>query len=188
MRLNLFILLLLVSACIVQAQPTRLKSARFALKLMHEDVSKDSILNEIRFEDGRNDTLDIVRFDNVELGLYPLIISTHMPIKTDSLGQLSFKLADEQFENLLWLIDRVECKSFTRNFDGILLRATYRYHGDIKQYYVTDRKIVTAYLLLIEKELKTTADPDVLRTFYKFVSSTGLIKSVRGRIVWVEGP
>jgi hypothetical protein len=166
-------------------QPVPLKSVTHGLKMMNEDVPKETIIGDIKFQDGADDTVSVVRFDNVELGLYPLIVSRKIAVTTDSLGLLSFKLAGEPLENFLWFVDNFDPKFHRQRVDGILLRVTYRINGEIKQYYITDRKITTAYLLTIEKQLNEVGDPNVLEPFYKFVSSTGLIKSVRGKIVWV---
>jgi hypothetical protein len=185
MRLFICILIFLLNCHVINAQNHQLKPFRHGRTMLTTDVPMDSIIHEIMFEDGRDDTVSVVRFDN-PLGLQPLIISSKLPVPTDSLGHHSVKLTGEQFENFLWQVDKVDCKFISPKFDGVLLRVTYRYHGEIRQYFVTNRKITTAYFLLIEKQLRNDSDPNTLRTFYKFVSHTGLIKSERGKIVWIE--
>jgi hypothetical protein len=185
MRLFIYILISFLHWHVINGQSLKLKSFYHGRTMANTDVSMDSIIYEIMFEDGKDDTVSVVRFDN-PLGLQPLIISSKLPVPTDSLGHQSIKLSGEQFENFLWLVDKVDCKFYSRKFDGVLLRVTYRYHGKVKQYYVTNRIITTGYLLLIEKQLRNDSDPSILQTFYKFVSGTRLIKSVRGKMVWIE--
>jgi hypothetical protein len=115
-----------------------------------------------------------------------LIISSKPPIPTDSVGILSFKLPSDTLENFLWGVDNTSAKIYSRNFDDILIRVTYRYHEQIKQYYVTNRKVASAYLLTIENELINNNDSGALKKFYLFISKTGLVKGVRGKIVWKE--
>ncbi len=188
MRLAAFMLVFLLFGSAIHGQTLHLKPFRRGMKIMNEDVPMDTIIHEIMFQDGMDDTVSVVRFDNVGRGLYPLIISSKLPIRTDSLGLLSFNLQADTLENFLWLIDNTMLRFHNRNFDRVLIRVTYRYHGHIKQYYVTNAKITTGYLLNVEKQLVSNGNSNALKTFYKFVSGTGLIKSVRGKIVWVEAP
>lgn len=186
MKLVKLILILIPYVCSLCAQKPELKSIHHAFRMINEDVHKDSIIREIRFQDGKDDTVSVVRFDIVDSPKYPLIVSIKQTTQTDQLGHLSFTLEGEFFENFLWLIDNYTQKKHTRKFDGVLLRVTYRYHGKISQYYVTNRIFASSYLLMIDEELRPSTDPKVLKTFHKFVYDAGLIKFVRGKVVWTE--
>ena len=186
MKLVKLILILFLFVDTLHAQKPYLKSYHHAFRISSEDVHKDSIIREIRFQDGKDDTVSVARIDNVGKLTHPLIISSKQTVPTDSLGHLSFILNGELFENFLWLIDNYTQKKHTRKFDSILLRVTYRYHGKTNQYYVTNKIFTSSYLLMIDEELRNSVDANVLKTFHKFVYHTGLIKFVRGKVVWTE--
>ena len=102
----------------------QLKSTKYGLDMMLRDIPKEQLINDIRFEGGLEDTISVVRFDHVGPNLYPLIISSKLPIPTDSLGILSFKLHPDSLDKFLWTVDHVNPKMTTRNMDNILIRVT----------------------------------------------------------------
>lgn len=75
--------------------------------MMLGDVPKEQLIGDIRFEDGQDSGVDVIRFDHVGPNLYPLIISSKLPVPTDSLGLLSFKLQKDTLYNFLEMIDNV---------------------------------------------------------------------------------
>lgn len=162
----------------------QLKSTKYGLDMMLGDASKEQLISDIRFEDGTDDTVGVVRFDHVGPNLYPLLVSSKLPVPTDSLGLLSFKLHPDTLRKLLWTIDNVNPKLKTRNMDGILVRVTYRIQGRLEQYYVTNQKITTGFFMIIEKRLISNNDKDALDKFYHFVSRTGLLTSDYGKRKW----
>jgi hypothetical protein len=133
----------------------QLKSTKYGLDMMLRDIPKDQLISDIKFEDGIDDTVSVIRFDHVGPNLYPLLISSKLPVPTDSLGLLSFKLQPDTLNKFLWTVDHVNPKPQTRNMDNILIRVTYRFHGRLEQYYVTNYKITTGYFMTIEKLLKS---------------------------------
>src|SRR6218665_55133 len=83
---------LLIFCCSCNAQTNQLRSTKHGLDMMLRDIPKEELLGEMRFEHGKDDTISVVRFDHVGPNLYPLIISSKLPMATDSFGILSFKL------------------------------------------------------------------------------------------------
>lgn len=152
--------------------------------MMLRDIPKEQLINDIRFEDGIDDTVSVIRFDHVGPNLYPLLISSKLPVPTDSLGILSFKLQPDTLYKFLWTIDHVNPKLRTRTMDNILIRVTYRFQGRLEQYYVTNYKVTTGYFMIIEKLLKSNGDKDSLDKFYRFLAETGLFTSDYGKRKW----
>ena len=177
--------ILLLISCPGVAQNSPLKSASHGLDMMLKDVSKEQLIEEMRFEDGKDDTIGVVRFDHVGPNIYPLIVSAKLPVATDSLGILSFKLQKDTLYNFLYTIDHINPKVYSRHLDKVLIRITYRFHGRLAQYYVTNAKIVCGFFRIIEKLLVDNKDTDALDKFYQFVAETRLLKGVNGKRVWV---
>ncbi len=151
---------------------------------MLENIPKEQLINEVKFQEGHDDKVNVIRLDHVGPNSYPLLISSKQPIPTDSLGLLSFKLPKDSLSNFLWTIDHVNPKSRTRHFDKILIRVTYRYEGRLEQYYETNEKIASAFLMIIERKLKNYKDSNALTIFYKFAMNTGLLVEVEGKRTW----
>jgi hypothetical protein len=162
----------------------QLKSTKYGLDMMLLDIPKEQLINDIRFEGGVEDTIGVVRLDHVGPNLYPLIISSKLPIPTDSLGILAIKLHKDTLDNFLWVIDHINPKVYTRHIDEVLIRVTYRYNGILFQYYVTNASITTGFFQIIEKELKHNGDTEALDRFYEFIARTGLRVAKKGKWTW----
>ncbi len=180
----IFIIVLQLVPCLANSQSVVLKSSRHGLDMMLTDVSKDQLIQEIRFKDGTDTAVDVVRFDHVGLNLYPLIISSKLAVPTDSLGLLSFVLKKDTLSRFLEMIDHVNAKVYTREADGVLVRVTYRLDGRLFQYYVTNPIVTSAFLKMIERKLVDNKDDHALQTFYKFIARMKLMKSVNGKRAW----
>lgn len=161
-----------------------LKSTAHGLDMMLRDIPKEQLIDEIRFEDGPDNKVDVIRLDHVGPNLYPLLISSKLPVATDSLGLLSFKLQKDTLDNFLWMIDHVNPKMQTRVRDFVLIRVTYRYEGRLEQYYITNAKISTGFLMMIENKLIANKDNEALDKFYQFIAETGLVVGVKGKRTW----
>ena len=183
MKLNICIalaLLLFYGSC----NQTPLKSTSHGLHMMLGDVPKEELIREMRFEHGKDDNINVIRFDHIGPNLYPLIISSKLPVETDSLGILSFKLQKDALYNFLEMIDNVNPKMHRQNPDYVLIRVTYRFEGRMEQYHITNAKIATGFLRLIERKFVTNGDPDALEKFYEFVAPMNLQKAVDGKKTW----
>jgi hypothetical protein len=184
MKLGRGLLFLNLFALLSCRQTFQLKSTAHGLKMMLENIPKEQLINEIKFQEGHDDKVNVIRLDHVGPNSYPLLISSKLPIPTDSLGLLSFKLPKDSLSNFLWTIDHVNPKSRTRHFDKILIRVTYRYEGRLEQYYETNEKIASAFLMIIERKLKNYKDSNALTIFYKFAMNTGLLVEIEGKRTW----
>ena len=180
----MLVLILLFLSCSTDAQNHQLKSIAHGLEMMLNDFPKEQIIDEIRFEDGKDDNVDVIRFDHVGPNLFPLIISSKLPVSTDSLGILSFKLQKDTLANLLFMIDHVNPKVYSRKVDYVLIRVTYRYKKRQEQYYVTNGKVTTGFCKMIEKKLNTNKDQVALNKFYEFLARTGLFVCDEGKRAW----
>jgi hypothetical protein len=152
--------------------------------MMLGDVAKEALIEEMRFEHGEDTAINVIRFDHIGPNLYPLIISSRLPLATDSLGILSFTLQRDTLINFLEMIDHVNPKMRTRKFDKVLLRVTYRFEGRLDQYYVTNPIVTTEFLKLIERKLINNKDSKLLEIFYRFIAETGLQVGVHGKRTW----
>src|SRR5690242_17113357 len=101
-------IVLFLSSIVTQGQDFKLKSVTHGLDLIYrEDVPKDSIINNTRFADGKDATVDILRLDNIgnttgaDLGL---IISSKQPVPSDSLGMNFLKIDSDSSTSLIILI------------------------------------------------------------------------------------
>jgi hypothetical protein len=174
------ILMLASFACTAQQYP--LKSYEHGLKVMLTDVPKEEVIDEIRFKDGKNETIDVVRFDHVGENSVPLIISSKTAVPTDSLGILSFSLPNDTLVNFLQMIDHVHPKYPGRRVDDVLIRVTYRFKGELEQYYMTNSSLTCSFFYMIVNRLKTNKDRAALNTFYRFATpAVHLIEAKRKR-------
>jgi hypothetical protein len=161
-----------------------LKSWQHGLDMMLGDVPKEKLIEEMRFEHGKDAAINVVRLDHVGPNLYPLLISSKLPVPTDSLGLLSFKLQKDSLYNFLEMIDNVNPKVYNRNRDEVLVRVTYRFEGRMAQYYVTNARITTGFLKMIERKLIAYKDPAALDKFYRFIAEMRLQIGVHGKRTW----
>jgi hypothetical protein len=161
-------LLIVLTTC-AQCQ-THLKSLSFGRLQMLTNVSKQALIDELLFFDGVDDKSDVVRLDFVIPNGIPLIISSKKVIQSDSLGAHFVILSKESLDPLMSKIQRCNSKVNSRLVDYILLRVTYRYNGQVFQYYQTMEEIVTAYLRTIfETQLRKESNGSALAAFYEFV-------------------
>jgi hypothetical protein len=185
MRLpNIILSLIVLAAYTSKAQTYTLKSTAHGFNMMLGDPSKKALLEEMRFEHGKDTSINVIRFDHIGPNLYPLIISGKLPLATDSLGILSFTLQKDTLYNFLEMIDNVNPKMHSRKFDKILIRVTYRFEGKSDLYYVTNPVVTTEFLKLIEKKLINNKDQMALEKFYRFIAETGLQVGVQGERTW----
>jgi hypothetical protein len=152
--------------------------------MMLRDIPKEQLINDIRFEGGIDDTVGVIRLDHIGPSFYPLIISSKLPVATDSLGILSFKLQPDSLYKFLWTIHHVNPKQERQKMDGIMIRVTYRFKGQLYQYHETNFKITTGFFMIIEKLLISNKDKNALDKFYQFLSETGLFVNDYGKRKW----
>jgi hypothetical protein len=171
-------------SCTSTAQTNELKSWQHGLDMMLRDVPKESLIEEMRFEYGKNATINVVRLDHVGPSLYPLLISSQLAVPTDSLGLLSFKLPKDSLYNFIEMIDNVTPKVYDRNRDEVLIRVTYRFEGRVAQYYVTNARIATGFLKMIEGKLIAFKEPEALDKFYRFIAEMRLQIAIHGKRTW----
>lgn len=177
----LAVLIFLASNCAGQIP---LKPAKHGLDIMLRDVPKEQIIEDIRFEDGEDTKINVVRLDYVGPTIYPLLISSKVSVATDSLGLLAIKMHKDTLYRFVDMIDNVTPKMHVRNLDGVLVRITYRFEGRVAQYYLTNERIVTGFLRMIERKLLANDDPPALETFYKFIAPMKLQERVNGKRTW----
>jgi hypothetical protein len=185
MKVNLLIFpLLSLLCCSSNAQTVEMKSTAYGLDLMLRDFPKKTIIDEMRFEHGKDSVINVVRFDHVGPSLKPLIVSSKLPLPTDSLGILSFTLQKDSLQEFLDTIDKVNPKAYSRNLDFVLIRITYRLDGRLEQYYVTNARVASAFLRMIESRLTANGDPEVLHKFYEFVAPMNLLTVTNRKLTW----
>jgi hypothetical protein len=184
MRTALRLIFLNLISVLATGQTYPLKSTAHGLDMMLRDIPKEQLINEIQFEDGPDDKVDVIRLDHVGPNLYPLLISSKLPVPTDSLGLLSFKLQKDTLDNFLWMIDHVNPKMQNRNRDFVLIRVTYRYEGRLEQYHITNAKITTGFFMMIENKLIANKDSEALDKFYRFIAETRLLVGIKGKRTW----
>jgi hypothetical protein len=192
-----------LSICLFQfsvlGQSFKLKSARHGLDLiLKSNVSKDSIINDTRFADGKDDIVDILRFDNVgEIHGSDIvfIISSKLPVPSDSIGLNPLKLEKDTLKSLLNLIQELDTKIYKRPSGSISFRMTYRFDGTLFQYFIGGGKESTEYFKKIERRIVTMDNQDALKRFHHFLWTSTLLKkrtdgyqtySPRGQIQWVH--
>jgi hypothetical protein len=166
------------------AQVEKIKSTAHGLNMMLGDVPKEALIEEMRFEHGKDSVINVVRFDHIGPSLYPLIISSKLPIATDSLGILSVVWQKDSLYDVLEMIDNVNPKIRTREFDKILIRVTYRFEGRSDQYYVTNPIAATKFLKMIERKFIDNKNLADLKTFYRFIGETNLQVFIHGERSW----
>jgi hypothetical protein len=167
MRLFIYSILLLTTSAI-NAQST-LKSVRFARLQMLTDVPKENVIGCVKFVDSADDKADVVRLDFVIPNSKPLVVSSKQTTQADSLGAHLITISNKNLGALLDRIHRCNSKASSRAVDYILLRVTYRSKGDIFQYYISNEKIVIAYLRSIFDEELRKEPEEVLAIFYEFL-------------------
>jgi|GEM_PF-6825878 len=180
-------LLLAVPGC-AQKQ---LKSVKHGLHLMYGEVSKDELIADVEFKDGKDETVTIVRFDNngrARSGeLLPFIISSKEPIRVDSLGLTSLKMNSDTLEHLVNLISNCGHKEY--KFPGkssTLIRVTYRRHGILEQFYVADEISATDLFKQIERMFKSLNNENTLEKLYFFLGPSNLMKYSPNGPQWVH--
>jgi hypothetical protein len=184
MKTALRLIFLNLISVLATGQTYTLKSTAHGLDMMLRHVPKEQLIEEIRFEDGPDNKVDVIRLDHVGPNLYPLLISSKLPVATDSLGLLSFKLQKDTLDNFLWMIDHVNPKMQNRNRDFVLIRVTYKYEGRLEQYHITNAKITTGFFMMIENKLIANKDSEALDKFYRFIAETRLLVGVKGKRTW----
>ena len=162
----------------------KLKPVSYALEAIMTNVSKERLIGDIVFTDGEDTTANVVRFDHIGGGLYPLILSSKKAIQTDSLGVFLGELAPDSLNRFLIMLDNTWPKVYEWKIDKILLRVTYRFNGRLEQYFVTNERIATEFLKMIEKRLISNGDHDVLEMFHLFASRTKLRIVRDGEFRW----
>jgi hypothetical protein len=169
-------------------QGFKLKSARHGLDLIYKrNVSKEEIIENVRFLDGRDESIDIIRFDNVATtigGDGPLIISSKEPIQVDSLGLIPLKLHADSLVSLMYLIEASDTKIYTRTRSEYLFRVTYRSNGNIQQYYIAEAASSTNYFKKIESWLLNVNNNDALEKFYRFLGPSRLLNYSSKGVQW----
>jgi len=176
--------IILLTTLLTVSEAQQLKSLDYGLKMMLSDVPKEQLIGDIRFEQGPDDNVDVIRLDHVGPNLWPLIISSKMPMPTDSLGILSFSLQTDSLRKLLTIVDNVNPKIYSRKVDYVLVRVTYRIDGRLEQYHVTNARIVIGFLRFFEDHLKLYDDTKALNIFYLFTARMNLHKLENGKRVW----
>jgi hypothetical protein len=178
-------------------QGFKLKSVKQGFDMIYRtDISKDSVINYTRFEDGRNDKVDILRFDNIgntggsDLGF---IISSKQPVPSDSLGMNFFKLNSDSLKSLIRLIHSLDTKIYKRVSGGISFRMTYRFEGIISQYFIGGGKESTEFFKKIEQRILLMENKEAIERLQHFLWTSDLLKkrsdgiqtySPRGQIQW----
>ncbi|MFN5170789.1 MAG: hypothetical protein ACK5DD_14305 [Cyclobacteriaceae bacterium] len=161
-----------------------LKPVSYALEAIMTNVPKERLIRDIRFIDGDDQMVNVVRFDHIGKGLYPLVLSSKPVIQSDSLGVLSAVMEVDSLVNILKMLDNTWPKVNEWKIDKILIRVTYRFDGRLEQYFVTNEKIVMEFLKMVEKKLLWNGNDDVIELFNVFVSRTGLRVVQDGVFKW----
>lgn len=172
---------------VIYSQQVHLRSAREGLRIIHgRDVSKEEIMEYLLFEDGRDSDVDVIRFDNVGWvlgGKGPLIISSKLPIRIDSLGLIPLKLQVDSLRRLVKLIAQLntgEHKNVLKRIEADptknqIFRITYRMNGNLEQYFVTSLEECTSYFKRLESCLKSMRNEEPLQMLYQFLVSSELV-------------
>lgn len=193
------LILFFTALCSLSAtgQDFKLKSVRQGFDMIYRaDISKDSVINYTRFEDGRDDKVDILRFDNIgntngaDLGY---IISSKQPVPTDSLGMNFFKLNSDTLKAFIRFIHNLDTKIYKRVPGGISFRMTYRFEGIVSQYFIGGGKESTEFFKQIEQRILLMDNKEAFDKFFHFLWTSDLLKkrvdgyqtySPRGQIQW----
>src|SRR5579859_8051657 len=168
-----------------------LKSVKHGLHLMYGIVSKDELIDDVRFADGKDETVTIIRFDNnghAQSGEeLPFTISSKEPIRVDSLGLTSLRMNPDTLEHLLDLVSKCENKEY--KFPGqrsTLIRVTFRRHGISEQFYIADEIVATRLFKKIERLFLRLNDKTALRKLYFFLGPSNLLRYTRNGPEWVH--
>lgn len=183
---SLLFLLLLAAIC-CYCQGIKLQSARHGLHLINGNVPMEAVIDDIRFADGKDDNVDIVRFDILSESHgfpVPLIISTKEPILVDSLGQIPLKLHSNSLRVLIDFISQYDLKVHKKKYSEYLFRVTYRFNGHVYQYYVATAEASSNFFKTIVEMFQKEEGKEALNRLYEFIGSSGLIKGSRNGQVW----
>lgn len=191
MCLNSVSLLLLVIGIQVHgcAQP-QMQTTRHGLNLIFDkDIPKEQIVSEIRFTDGFDGYVNVIRIDNIGApsgDVRPLIMSIKQPIQTDSLGLYAIELDSNTLGSIINTVRKSEFKSYHRPpLDNDVIRVTYRIDGSIDQYYVPDQEKAIVFLKQIEKTFKRETLVSHLEQFYFFLASSTFVEFASdGSVKW----
>jgi hypothetical protein len=192
------ILLIVFGQSVGQGQTTKLQSSRYGIDLIYgtKGYDKRLVIDYTRFEDGIDNNVDILRFDNVGYtfgGDGPLIISSKEPVWVDSLGLTPLKLQADSLKSLISLIEILDTKTHVKLGDKFEFRITYRVDGKINQYFVKDAKLSTEFFKAIEKRIIKMNNKEALDKYYHFLWPSMLLKrpdlpyithSPRGPVEW----
>jgi hypothetical protein len=173
MKPSIYCCLLSLIVCSAYSQ-NPLKSVRFAKVQILTDISKEKLIDGINFHDVADNQSDVVRLDFVLPNSKPLVVSCKKTVQSDSLGAYLLTVSKQTLASLLDRIHRCNSKATSRAVDYVLLRVTYRYNGDVFQYYQSNEKIVTAYLRSIFDEELRNEPKEALESFYEFVRPASL--------------
>jgi hypothetical protein len=173
------IIFLLSANCSSIGQGIELKSTKEGLDIIHRvDYSKEKVIDYSKFGDGVNRSVDLIRFDNLGRtiwGIGPLIVSCKEPIQVDSLGFIPLILQADSLNRLFLLIEKLDTKTYRIAPSQHRLRLTYRFKGQINQYFVVGPEKCTVFLKEVEKKLSVLGGKDALENFYRFVQSSDLL-------------
>jgi hypothetical protein len=188
---SIYIAIVIVVRTFAFGQGVKLASSKHGFDLVYGDLSKEVIIDNVKFDSGRDGKTDILRIDHACLvsgSISPLIISSREPIPVDSLGLFRIKIQEDSLKLLLRIIRVNDTKISKRpsiHSGPGLFRVTYRSERNINQYYTIDVRSSTSLLKKIEQKLINSSDKEILRTFYSFLGSSGLLKySPDGRDKW----
>jgi hypothetical protein len=186
---HLFLVIYFFHGFVACSQHIPLKSARHGLDLVFSKrMTKDSVIADVTFENGKDDFVDILRFDNVGTGRgpEPFILSSKPAIASDELGLISSTLQRDSLASLLGLIDSMNTKIEKRiSSEGFCFRVTYRYNQSIIQYFISTKESATDIFKAVEGRLIRIGDNECLNSFYKFLYGTRLIeKTSSASIRW----
>ncbi|WP_436516240.1 hypothetical protein [Ekhidna sp. To15] len=167
--------------CFFNAKCQELKSFRYGLDMLRVEASKDSLIEDMKFNEGYDSNINVLRIDDLSGGRGdgPLIISSKKSIPTDSLmlslELITMVLEDSVLNVFIDAVDKVATKFYNpEDFEFVVLRFTYRYEGKISQYYLTTPLYTSVVMRRLEKILKENYDSDVLKSYYRFLSWTQL--------------
>ncbi len=180
---------LLMAQTIAFGQGIGLQSSKHGHDLIYGiNVSKEAIIDDTMFADGKDEKVDIIRFDNVGTTIWgdgPLIISSKEPIRVDSLGLTPLKLQVDSLRGLIHLTKDLDTKIYRRLPSEYLFRVTYRFEGNIYQYYIAGAESSTDFFKKIEHRIMKMSTKEALRKFYHFLGSSRLLKRSSDGPKWI---
>lgn len=169
-------------------QNPQLKSFIYGYNLIYgENVSKDSLIDYVRFIHGINNEVNIVRIDNVGYTLGgdgPLVISTEEPILVDSLGLIPLKIDSKALQELCQLTQELDTKIQKNPKAKTKFRITYRYNGMVQLYFFSGEVESSKLLSKIEKCILKMSNNDAKNKFYQLVYTSGLLERTASGLRW----